>query len=215
MSDLPDVEREEPVVRDKRRFNPDGSARTPDPSADTDESLAPKEPESPGVAAEDPRVAELTDTLKRLKAEYDNYRRRTGRERQAVTELATAKVLEQLLPVLDDVERARAHGDLTGAFGAVGEALVSVATKLGLESYGKAGDAFDPQVHDAVLQAPPQTGVAVPVAAEVFRPGFRFAGRVLRPAQVAVAEPAEEPGRTDSSDVVEGGDGPAAPTPEE
>lgn len=179
---------EPPVVRDRRRVNPDGSVREPDPSAATAAATPPAAPEPDSSA--DVRVAELTDTLQRLKAEYDNYRKRTERDRQAVVDAATAQVLAQLLPVLDDIERARAHGDLTGAFGAVGEALVTVTAKLGLESYGEPGDAFDPQVHDAVLQAAPATGTDVAVAAEVFRTGFRFAGRVLRPAQVAVAEPA-------------------------
>lgn len=191
--DLGREHQEPPIVRDRRRVNPDGSVREPDPSAASpDVGATPVADAAAAMPAqnEDAHVAELTDTLQRLKAEYDNYRKRTERDRQLVVEAATAQVLSQLLPVLDDVERARTHGDLTGAFGAVGEALVAVTTKLGLESYGESGDAFDPQVHDAVLQAAPATDTEVPVAAEVFRTGFRFAGRVLRPAQVAVAEPA-------------------------
>jgi len=209
VSDLPEHEHEQPVVRDKRRVNPDGSVREPDPPAEapagSPAAAAAEPPAAQAVpAGDDAHVAELTDTLQRLKAEYDNYRRRTERERQAVLDTATANVLVQLLPILDDIERARAHGDLTGAFGAVGEALVSVTTKLGLESYGVAGEPFDPQVHDAVLQAAPVAGADVPVAAEVFRPGYRHAGRVLRPAQVAVAEPAPA-----------GGDGPTEERGEE
>jgi molecular chaperone GrpE len=211
VSDLPEFgtefEHEEPVIRDKRRVNPDGSVREPDPSAAPAAQVPPAAPTggpADGPAGEDPRIAELTDTLQRLKAEYDNYRKRTERDRSLAGDVATANVLTQLLPVLDDVDRARAHGDLTGAFGAVGDALVSITAKLGLETYGEAGDAFDPQVHDAVLQAEPVAGTAVPVAAQIFRPGFRFAGRVLRPAQVAVAEPAPE-----------GGDGPTEQSPTE
>lgn len=188
---------EPPVVRDRRRVNPDGSVREPDPSAE------PAAPEAVPAAREpDPRVADLTETLQRVKAEYDNYRKRTERERQVVVETATAAVLAALLPVLDDLDRARAHGDLTGAFGAVGDSLVAVMTKLGLEPYGTPGDAFDPQVHDAVLQAAPVAGSDVPVVAEVFRTGYRFAGRPVRPAQVAVAQPAGPEG--------EGGDGATA-----
>jgi molecular chaperone GrpE len=195
---------EPPVVRDRRRVNPDGSVREPDPSAVSSATVSPAVvPDSPD-SPDDLRVVELTETLQRLKAEYDNYRKRTERDRQLIGEAATAQVLTQLLPVLDDVERARAHGDLTGAFGAVGEALLTVVTKLGLESYGESGDVFDPQVHDAVLQAAPATGTDVAVAAEVFRTGFRFAGRVLRPAQVAVAEPAGPESQG------EGGDGATA-----
>jgi len=123
-----------------------------------------------------------------LKAEYDNYRRRVERDRKAVAETATAAVLSALLPVLDDIERARSHGDLTGAFGSVGDALVAVSSKLGLESFGQAGDLFDPQLHEAVMAAAP-SDVPEPVAAEIFRPGYRFAGRVLRAAQVTVSEP--------------------------
>jgi molecular chaperone GrpE len=197
VSDLPapseDGGHEAPVIRDKRRFNPDGSARSADPSGS---AAGPVSAPAPAVEPEveapalDPQVQELTDTLQRLKAEYDNYRRRTERERELVRDAATAQVLSGLLPILDDVERARVHGDLTGAFGAVGDALVTVVAKLGLESYGEPGEVFDPQVHDAVMTAAPQEGIDATVAAQVFRPGFRFAGRVLRPAQVAVAEPA-------------------------
>lgn len=189
---------EPPVVRDRRRVNPDGSVREPDPSAEAPAAGAvpPTEPQS------DARVADLTETLQRVKAEYDNYRKRTERERQVVVETATAAVLAALLPVLDDLDRARAHGDLTGAFGAVGESLVAITTKLGLEPYGAAGDAFDPQVHDAVMQAEPVAGRDEPVVAEVFRTGYRFAGRPVRPAQVAVAQPAAPDG--------EGGEGATA-----
>ncbi|HEX7353510.1 MAG TPA: nucleotide exchange factor GrpE [Mycobacteriales bacterium] len=201
---------EPPVIRDRRRVNPDGSVREPDPSAVTPPAASTADAASPGdTTVQDERVAELTETLQRLKAEYDNYRKRTERDRQLVGEAATAQVLSQLLPVLDDIERARAHGDLTGAFGAVGEALVTVTTKLGLESYGAPGDPFDPQVHDAVMQAPPTADADVPVAAEVFRTGFRFAGRVLRPAQVAVAEPADTAVPEHESAQGEGGEGAA------
>lgn len=135
------------------------------------------------------RVAELTTYLQRLSAEYANYRKRVERDRTAVVEIAKAGVLVELLPLLDDVERARAHGDLTGGFKSVGEALEAVAAKLGLERYGTAGEAFDPQVHEAVMQAEPDPAATVAVCAQVFQPGFRVGGRVLRPARVAVAEP--------------------------
>lgn len=181
---------EEPriVVHDKRRLDPEtGAVREPSfPAAGSATSSAGGSPSVPEV---DPRVAELTETLQRLKAEYDNYRRRAERERQALVEVATGSVLAALLPVLDDIERARAHGDLVGAFGSVGEALIASTTKLGLESYAQSGESFDPQVHEAVMQAAPADGVDGPVVADVFRPGYRHAGRVLRPAQVSVSEP--------------------------
>jgi molecular chaperone GrpE len=186
------LEEDEPrvVVRDKRRIDPDSGevrnqAETPSAGGAAGTSAAPP-------ASADARVAELTETVQRLKAEYDNYRRRSDRERQALVEVATGNALAQLLPVLDDLDRARAHGDLTGAFGSVGEALIATTVKLGLERYAETGDEFDPQVHEAVMQAAPAEGVTAPVVAEVFRPGYRHAGRVLRAAQVSVSEPAED-----------------------
>jgi len=172
------------VVRDKRRIDPDsGQVRDPGPEA------AAQVDAEVDAAVDALRLQELTETLQRLKAEYDNYRRRAERERIAVMDVATGSVLGALLPVLDDLERARAHGDLTGAFGSVGEALVTVVGKLGLEPYAASGDPFDPQIHEAVMAAAPAEDSDVPVVAEVFRPGYRHAGRVLRAAQVSVSEP--------------------------
>lgn len=185
-------EDEEPriVVHDKRRLDPDtGAVREPGFDGSAPSSATPGAGGSPSAPDVDARVAELTETLQRLKAEYDNYRRRAERERQALAEVATGNVLFALLPVLDDIERARAHGDLTGAFGSVGESLIATAVKLGLESYAQSGEPFDPQVHEAVMQAAPADGVDTAVVADVFRPGYRHAGRVLRPAQVSVSEP--------------------------
>jgi molecular chaperone GrpE len=204
-------EDEEPriVVHDKRRLDPDtGAVR--EPSAGGPAAAAPDPSGSPFVPEADFRVAELTETLQRLKAEYDNYRRRAERERQALVEVATGNVLFALLPVLDDIERARAHGDLTGAFGSVGEALIGVTGKLGLESYAQRGEAFDPQVHEAVMQAAPADGVDAAVVADVFRPGYRHAGRVLRPAQVSVSEPSGS-GSASGSDAT----GPSGPEEDE
>ena len=190
MSETPSEESEPRVViRDKRRIDPDsGQVREPvtEPEADASAEGAMS---APSAAADDGRLQELTETLQRLKAEYDNYRRRAERERTALVEVATGSVLGALLPVLDDLERARAHGDLTGAFGSVGEALVTVVGKLGLEPYAASGDPFDPQIHEAVMAAAPAQDSDVPVVAEVFRPGYRHAGRVLRAAQVSVSEP--------------------------
>jgi molecular chaperone GrpE len=173
------------VVRDKRRLDPEsGALRTP--------VEVPPEPVDSAPAAEEPdRVAELTADLQRLSAEYANYRKRVERDRVAVVEMATAGLLVGLLPVLDDVERARQHGDLTGGFQAVGEALEALTAKLGLERFGAAGEPFDPSVHEALMQAEPDPTASVAVCAAVFQPGFRLSGgRVLRPARVSVAEPA-------------------------
>ncbi|MHB8452511.1 MAG: nucleotide exchange factor GrpE [Mycobacteriales bacterium] len=175
------------VIRDKRRIDPEtGAARepaVPDPVVLTETGDRP-------TAQVDARVAELTEDLQRVKAEYDNYRRRVDRDRAVAAELATAAVLAGLLPILDDVDRAREHGDLQGAFAAVGEALASLTGKLGLVRYGEPGEEFDPQVHEALVHST-STEVTEATAVAVLRPGYRFAGRVLRPAQVAVAEPPE------------------------
>jgi molecular chaperone GrpE len=179
-------EEPEVVVRDKRRLDPQtGEVRAvqvvePEVAADV-------EPEAPVPD----RVAELTADLQRLSAEYANYRKRVERDRVAVVEMATAGLLSGLLPLLDDVERARSHGDLTGAFAAVGEGLESFTAKLGLERYGSSGEPFDPSVHEAVMSAEPDPTATVQVCAMVLQPGYRLSGgRVLRPARVSVAEPA-------------------------
>ena len=177
------------VVRDKRRLDPEsGALRVPAeaPAAQGAPSAGEVVPE----AGEADRVAELTADLQRLSAEYANYRKRVERDRVAVVEMATAGLLSGLLPVLDDVERARQHGDLTGGFQAVGEALEALTAKLGLERFGEAGEPFDPSVHEALMQAEPDATATVAVCAAVFSPGYRLSGgRVLRPARVSVAEP--------------------------
>ncbi len=194
-----------PIIRDKRRIDPTtGSLREPAPFAagpgapgsgspgpDAPPQPAPTDvgPEHGGV---DARVAELTADVQRLSAEYANYRKRVDRDRELVREVATANVLDALLPVLDDLDRAREHGDLTGAFKSVGEALETTLTKLGLERYGDVGERFDPTVHDALLHE--YSGdVDVPTCTAVLQPGYRFAGRIIRPARVAVTEPEPEP----------------------
>jgi len=180
-------EEPEVVVRDKRRLDPlTGEVRPPEAGA------APAADAPADSSAEpDDRVTELTADLQRLSAEYANYRKRVERDRVAVVELATAGLLNGLLPLLDDVDRARRHGDLTGAFAAVGEGLESFTAKLGLERFGAVGEPFDPAVHEAVMAAEPDPNATVQVCAMVLQPGFRLSGgRVLRPARVSVAEPA-------------------------
>ena len=178
------------VVRDKRRLDPEsGELREPAPvpSAEQPAEEAEQEPEA---APGDDRVAELTADLQRVSAEYANYRKRVDRDRVAVVEMATAGLLSGLLPVLDDIDRAREHGDLTGAFAAVAEQLTGLTAKLGLEQFGEAGEPFDPSVHEALMQAEPDETATVAVCAAVFSPGYRMSGgRVLRPARVSVAEP--------------------------
>ena len=180
---------EQVVVRDKRRIDPDTGQARPE-AAPAAEAPAPAQEPAPAAAEpqEGDRVAELTSDLQRLSAEYANYRKRVERDRVAVVEAASASLLTQLLPLLDDVDRARQHGDLTGGFKGVGEALEQLTERLGLERYGAPGEPFDPNVHEAVMQAEPDPSSDVPVCAAVFAPGFRAHGRVLRAAKVSVAE---------------------------
>jgi molecular chaperone GrpE len=148
---------------------------------------------SPGADAGRDLAAELaerTADLQRVTAEYANYRKRVERDRLAVREQALANVLMSLIPVLDDVGRAREHGELVGGFKSVAEALETTATKLGLVSYGEAGEPFDPNVHDA-LALSYSADVAEPVCAAILQPGYKVGERILRPARVAVAEPGE------------------------
>lgn len=136
-------------------------------------------------------LEERTKDLQRITAEYANYRRRVERDRRLVVEQATAGVLGELLGVLDDLDRARTHGDLVGPFGAVAEQLISVLAKLGLSAFGEKGDAFDPTRHEAVAHSV-STEVTEPTCVEVFRRGYGYGERLLRPALVAVADPGEE-----------------------
>ena len=135
-------------------------------------------------------LAERTADLQRVTAEYANYRRRVDRDRQVVAEQSTGAVLTALLPVLDDIDRARAHGDLTGPFGAVAEQLVAILTKLGLNTFGEAGDPFDPTYHEAVAHTT-SPDVTETACIEVLRKGYMLGDRLLRAAMVAVADPAD------------------------
>ncbi|MFD7923760.1 nucleotide exchange factor GrpE [Streptomyces sp. NPDC059740] len=131
---------------------------------------------------------ERTADLQRLQAEYQNYRRRVERDRVAVKEVASANLLSELLPVLDDIGRAREHGELVGGFKSVAESLESVTQKMGLEQFGEEGEAFDPTVHEALMHSyAPDVTETTCVA--ILQPGYRIGERTLRPARVAVAEP--------------------------
>jgi molecular chaperone GrpE len=117
------------------------------------------------------------------------------RDRLAVREQALANVLGELLPVLDDIGRAREHGELSGGFKSVAESLESAAAKLGLATYGDKGDPFDPVVHEALMHSY-SSQVDVPTCVQILQPGYKIGDRILRPARVAVAEP----GREDAGD---------------
>jgi molecular chaperone GrpE len=128
--------------------------------------------------------------IKRVAAEYKNYRDRVKRDQAAAAEVAVASVLSALRPVLDDLDRARDHGDLTGPFGSVAEQLLAVVGKLGLTAFGAKGDAFDPKLHEAVAHVP-SPDVTEETCIDVMRRGYMLGERLLRPAMVAVAAPQE------------------------
>jgi len=133
-------------------------------------------------------LAERTADLQRLQAEYANYRKRVERDRLAVREQALANVLNELVPVLDDIGRAREHGELTGGFKSVGESLEGIAFKLGLTPFGESGDPFDPTLHEALMHSY-SADVSEPTAVQILQPGYKVGERIIRPARVAVAEP--------------------------
>jgi len=181
-----DEEREDEGVRvqDRRRIDPETyEVREPAQPAPASGS-ADAEGEPTGA---DAKVAELTDDLRRVHAEYANYRKRVERDRETAREATIGQVLTELLPILDDVSRAREHGELEGAFKSVGESLESVCARLGLELFGAADEPFDPAVHEA-LTSETREGLDGPIVASVYQRGYRHAGRVLRPARVAVAD---------------------------
>jgi molecular chaperone GrpE len=137
------------------------------------------------------RVSELTEDLQRVHAEYANYRKRVERDRELVREQAVANALIELIPVLDDVGRARAHGELDGAFRVVGESLEQITTRLGLQRYGDQWDAFDPALHEAIGHEQrddiPES-VTGQACSAVHQPGYRVGSRIVRAALVTVAE---------------------------
>jgi molecular chaperone GrpE len=198
-------EHTEPVVRDKRRIDPTtGELRPQAKSATGPEGTAAStvagtaastaaQPSSAAGSAEleglRAQLAERTADLQRLQADFANYRKRVDRDRLAIQEIALANVLANLLPVLDDIGRAREHGELEGGFKSVAETLEATVTKLGLAPFGEAGEPFDPVVHEALTHAY-SAEVTEPTCVAIFQPGYRLGERVLRPARVAVAEPA-------------------------
>jgi molecular chaperone GrpE len=143
--------------------------------------------EAPGQEI-DP-VATLTSDLQRLQAEYANYRKRVERDRAVAHESAVGAVLTELLALLDDVDRAEQHGELSGGFKAVADQLNSITSRIGLEKYGTEGEAFDPQIHEALMHEE-SAEVSVPTASKILQSGYKYKERILRPARVAVTDPA-------------------------
>jgi molecular chaperone GrpE len=154
---------------------PDRTAPEPAPVSSADGDLA-------------GQLAERTEDLQRVTAEYANYRRRVDRDRALVADQAAERFAAGLFPIVDDIERARDHGDLTGAFKVVADRVLGVLDGLGVEAFGTPGDPFDPALHEAVMHDT-SAEVPVPTATTILRQGFRRGDRVLRTAMVAVTEP--------------------------
>lgn len=186
-----------PTVRDRRRIDPETfQVREPQSTAAPAGPAGATTDQAPaGAAGGDEQVEELqsrlgerTADLQRLQAEYVNYKRRVDRDRDLTRKVALEGFVKDFLPVLDDVRSAREHGELTGAFKAVGDEVERITGKHGLETFGTKGDPFDPHIHDALMQVSAE-GVDGPTCVEILQPGYRIGDRVLRPARVAVSEP--------------------------
>ena len=188
--ELPDPSAE-PVIRDKRRIDPEtGEARETESAEErlTDEDLAKllEEP-APGIDTS----AEHLNDLKRVQAEYANYRKRVDRDRHVARELAIVEIMTGFLPVLDDLDLAEAHGDLDGSpLELVAQKMRALFERYGMEKVGAVGDAFDPKLHEAIAQVP-NSDVEFETIADVVQPGYRLAERLLRAAKVAVSVPGD------------------------
>jgi molecular chaperone GrpE len=173
----------EPVtVTDKRRIDPDtGEIREP-ATGPAPSGLAP----AADPVADNAEVDELRSTLQRVKAEYDNYRKRALRDQQLIAERSKATIVTQLLPVLDDLDRARSHGDLdSGPLKSVADKLATALEGLGLSGFGEEGDDFDPALHEAVQHEGDGTH---PVVGTVMRRGYKVGDSVVRHALVGVVD---------------------------
>jgi molecular chaperone GrpE len=187
-------DREEPVViRDKRRIDPvTGQAREVPAEADAPAGTAAGSGANDVPKAEALLLEERTRDLQRVQAEYANYRKRADRERLAAGDLGVGRVLGELLPILDDLDRAREHGDLTGGLKAIADKLDAVVAGFGLVAFGEVGDPFDPTIHEAVMHedvSADAAGFTVPTATTVLRKGYRHGERLLRAAMVGVSDP--------------------------
>ena len=179
-SELNEESSEGVKISDKRRIDP----QTGQPR---EESAAIQN--SGETSAETPdKVSELTADLQRITAEYANYRKRVDRDRELIRDMSTSVALEQLIPILDDISRAREHGDLTGTFSTVADALSTVTKRLGLVEFGKVDEDFDPSIHEA-LSTMEDESVQSQKVGTVAQVGYKVGERILRPARVVVKQP--------------------------
>lgn len=206
-----DEERAGPTVRDRRRIDPETfELRDPQDTAAAEEvsGEADASDDTSAEAEADPRqaeiddltrqVAERTNDLQRLQAEYVNYKRRVDRDREAARGITISTVMSELLPILDNITAARDHGELTGGFKAVAEDVEKLAAKHEVAAFGEVGDAFDPHQHEALMQVS-DPGDAHPVCVQIFQVGYRQGDKVLRPARVATGAPVDQAQTDDDS----------------
>ncbi|GAA4379746.1 nucleotide exchange factor GrpE [Agromyces bauzanensis] len=211
---------EEPVIRDKRRIDPEtgevrqppadaeGAAEVTDAAADAAAASDSTDGDAEAPEAEDERELTVEDILnaaqaevqepsdehladlKRVTAEYANYRKRTEANREVERERAVGAVVSLLLPVLDDLDRAEKHGDLEGdaPFATIAAKLRVATAKLGLQPFGEVGEPFDPQQHEAIFQQHSDE-VETDTVADVVETGYTLGGTLLRPAKVVVTTP--------------------------
>jgi len=189
-----EFEQRGPTVRDRRRIDPE-TYEVREPQATAAPATAGTEEVASAVSDAEAEVMELkaalaerTSDLQRLQAEYVNYKRRVDRDRDLARKVTIEGVLKDFLSVLDDVRSAREHEELNGGFKAVAEEIERVTSKYGLETFGEAGEPFNPHIHEALLHAHAE-GIDGPTCVEILQPGYRIGDRILRPARVAVAEP--------------------------
>ncbi|MFF2051193.1 nucleotide exchange factor GrpE [Leifsonia sp. NPDC058194] len=144
-----------------------------------------------GQTTADELAAERLADLQRVTAEYANYRKRTEANREVERERAVSEAVKGLIPVLDDLERAEKHGDLTegSAFSTIAAKLRTNVERLGLTPYGEKGEPFDPQIHEAIFQQP-TPDVTADTVAEVVETGYRLGSTTVRVAKVVVSVPA-------------------------
>ena len=194
-----DVDPTRPRFTDKRRVDPEtGAVREPAaPAGDTAEG-APTTPDAalltgadipPKLEAAQAVAAERLEDLQRLQAEYVNYRKRVERDRLVARDQTVVAMVEALIGVLDEIDLARKHGELTeGPFASIAEKLEATLGRFGWESYGAEGETFDPTVHEALMHQH-SDDVTEPTVVAVLQPGHRVGDRIVRAARVSVAEP--------------------------
>ena len=180
--------REQVTVTDKRRIDPETGQVRHVASGAAPSGAAPGATAGQDAATAD-KVAELTADLQRVQADYANYRKRALRDQEATAERAKASVVTQLLGVLDDLDRARTHGDLeSGPLKLVADKLLGALTGLGLTAFGAEGDDFDPVLHEAVQHEGDGSEGSKPVIGNVMRHGYKLGDQVLRHALVGVVD---------------------------